>query len=127
MAVKTPIEISFDMLNKRKKPVKFSEIIALVKEKLELSDEQTLSMVGDFINDLILDPRFVYVGNDSWTLRNRVRFDDIKKADITEDEKGEDVKDEDEDEDDSQDEFSGDEYDNALERSKSSDDEEEEV
>ena len=87
MVLKTPIELARDVITKKKKPVKFTDILKYIKERLDYSDEQIIQETPDILNDLISDPLFVYVGNQTWTLKDRVKYDDIKKTDVSEDEK----------------------------------------
>lgn len=74
---KSLIEVAFDVVSSSKSPISFKALWkAVVKEK-ELSEEQAGERVGQFYTNLLLDGRFVNLGDNMWDLRNRHTFDKV--------------------------------------------------
>jgi len=76
MAKKSMLEIAFEIMQD-KKTISFSTLWSSIVKKLELTDEEANSKIGNFYTQLSLDGRFVALGNNKWSLRDRLKFDQI--------------------------------------------------
>ncbi|MCQ2815040.1 MAG: DNA-directed RNA polymerase subunit delta [Bacilli bacterium] len=74
---KSLIEFAYDFLSKSKKEVTFEALWAYVKKESGLSDEEAMQRVGRFYSNLMLDGRFVTLGENIWDLRVRHTFDKV--------------------------------------------------
>ncbi len=74
---KSLIEIAFEFVSKSKNPVHFDEIWAYVKKESGLSDEEAAKKAGQFFTNVMLDGRFVTLGENEWDLRERHTFDKV--------------------------------------------------
>lgn len=70
------LEIAFEIMQE-KKTISFSTLWSSITKKLELSEEEANSKIGNFYTQLSLDGRFVALGNNKWSLRDRLKFDQI--------------------------------------------------
>ena len=62
---------------KSKGSVNFKEIWAYVKEQAGLSEEEANKKAGQFFTNMMLDGRFVTLGENEWDLRERHTFDKV--------------------------------------------------
>lgn len=76
MANKSMIEIAYDILSE-KKSVAFSVLWSTITKKLGLTNEEKDKKVAAFYTQLSLDGRFVAIGNNKWSLRDRLPYDKI--------------------------------------------------
>lgn len=74
---KSLIGYAFDYINSKKEPVSFADIWAYVVKAAELTDEEAADRVSRFYTNLMLDGRFVTLGENSWDLRVRHTFDKV--------------------------------------------------
>lgn len=74
---KSFIEYAFDLVSASKKPVPFKTIWEHVKKAAELSDELAAKKVGQFYTNMLLDGRFVNLGDNQWDLRERHTYDTV--------------------------------------------------
>ena len=74
---KSLIEIAFEFVSKSKNPVHFDEIWAYVKKESGMSDEEATKKAGQFFTNVMLDGRFVTLGENEWDLRERHTFDKV--------------------------------------------------
>ena len=77
-------DIAYRILKKKKKEVGFYELWEAVKKELakELSPEQLEHIDEDisfFYTNLTLDGRFFQLGDNKWNLRERIKYEDVKK------------------------------------------------
>ncbi len=98
---KSLIEIAYEYVSKKEGPVSFAEMWAYVCEQAGFDKETADSKVSRFYTNLMLDGRFVTLGENSWDLRTRHTFDkvhidmkdvysDVEAADDDEEEEEED-------------------------------------
>lgn len=73
---KAMLDVALEAM-KDKKSVAFSTIWTAVCKELGLSDEEKKSKVGNFYTQLSLDGRFVALGGNKWSLRDRLPYDKI--------------------------------------------------
>lgn len=74
---KSLIEFAYEFISSKKDPVSFAEIWAYVKEQAGLSEEDAAKKAGQFFTNLMLDGRFVTLGENQWDLRERHTFDKV--------------------------------------------------
>lgn len=98
---KSLIEIAYEYVSKKEGPVSFAEMWAYVCEQAGFDKETADAKVSRFYTNLMLDGRFVTLGENSWDLRTRHTFDkvhidmkdvysDVEAADDDEEEEEED-------------------------------------
>lgn len=74
---KSLIEYAFECVNSSKDPIAFAEIWNYTKEQAGLSEEEAQNKVARFYTNLLLDGRFVMLGDNVWDLRVRHTFDKV--------------------------------------------------
>ena len=74
---KSLIEHAYEFVSKQEGPVNFSKIWEYVKEQSGLSEEDALKKAGQFYTNILLDGRFVTLGENEWDLRERHTFDKV--------------------------------------------------
>lgn len=74
---KSLIEYAYDLISSSKGSVNFKEIWAYVKKQAGLSEEEAAKKAGQFFTNMMLDGRFVTLGENEWDLRERHTFDKV--------------------------------------------------
>ena len=74
---KSLIEHAYELIAKNNGPVNFKEIWAYVKEQSGMSEEEAAKQAGQFFTNMMLDGRFVTLGENEWDLRERHTFDKV--------------------------------------------------
>ena len=74
---KSLIEYAYELIAKSKGSVNFKEIWAYVKEQAGLTEEEASKKAGQFFTNMMLDGRFVTLGENEWDLRERHTFDKV--------------------------------------------------
>lgn len=74
---KSLIEIAYEFVAKSETQVPFVKIWEYVKKEAELSEEVAAKKVGQFFTNMMLDGRFVTLGENEWDLRSRHTFDKV--------------------------------------------------
>jgi len=74
---KSLIEYAYELIAKSKGSVNFKEIWNYVKEQAGLSEEEASKKAGQFFTNMMLDGRFVTLGENEWDLRERHTFDKV--------------------------------------------------
>lgn len=74
---KSLIEYAYEFVSKHKESVNFKEIWEYVKKEAGLSEEQANTKVGQFFTNMMLDGRFITLGENEWDLRERHVFDKV--------------------------------------------------
>ena len=114
---KSLLDYAFDCISQSKEPVNFKDLWAYVVTESGIDEARKIS---SFYTNLMLDGRFVTLGENNWDLRSRHSFDkvhiDMKDVYATVDEEEASGEDEDEDEK---------EYNKAFEEPKEDESEEE--
>lgn len=113
---KSLLDLAYDYVSQSKDQVSFKDLWAYVVEKAGLDEETAAKRVSSFYTNLMLDGRFVTLGENQWDLRSRHTFDKvhIDMKDVYSDVETDD-EDEEEDEEDK-------EYKHAFEERKESED-----
>ena len=74
---KSLLDHAFDLVSKSKEPISFQDIWAYVTKESGLSEEEANAKVSRFYTNLLLDGRFVTLGDNLWDLRSRHTFDKV--------------------------------------------------
>lgn len=90
------IKYAVEYISNRKRDSKFIDVFDYVKKKMGLSEDEAMEVIGEFFTDLSLCPEVIDLGDNVFTLRNRVSYEKIKPT-IEEDDE-EDSEEEEEDE-----------------------------
>lgn len=76
MAKKAMIEYAYEIMQE-KKSISFSTLWASVSKKAELTDQEKEKALPNFYTQLSLDGRFVALGNNKWSLRDRLPYEKV--------------------------------------------------
>ncbi|MCQ2792522.1 MAG: DNA-directed RNA polymerase subunit delta [Bacilli bacterium] len=76
MAKKAMIEYAYEIMQE-KKSISFTTLWASVAKKAELTNEQKEKALPNFYTQLSLDGRFVALGNNKWSLRDRLPYEKV--------------------------------------------------
>ena len=74
---KSLLEVAYDFVSASSKPVSFKDIWAFVVKEKGLEESVANAKVGQFYTTLMLDGRFVTLGENMWDLRVRHTFDKV--------------------------------------------------
>ena len=74
---KSLIEHAYDFVSKHKDSVNFKDIWEYVVKEAGLSEEVANKKVGQFFTNMMLDGRFITLGENEWDLRERHVFDKV--------------------------------------------------
>ena len=74
---KPMVDIAFDLMSKKKKPVLFLKLWEEVAQIDGLTPQQADDNIAQFYMDLGLDNRFVHMGENKWDLRSRHTFYEV--------------------------------------------------
>ena len=118
---KSLLDHAYDYVSGQNQPSKFQDIWAYCVKEAGLTPEEAAQKVSRFYTNLMLDGRFVTLGENQWDLRSRHTFDKvhIDMKDVYSDVEASDVDEEEEDEEEK-------EYNKAFETTKEGDDDFEE-
>ena len=72
---KSLLDLAYDCLSQSKEEVNFKDLWAYVVKQAGLSEEQAAKKISSFYTNLMLDGRFVNLGDNYWDLRSRHTFD----------------------------------------------------
>ena len=127
------LDLAYDYVSQSKEQVSFKDLWAYVVEKAGLDEETAAKRVSSFYTNLMLDGRFVTLGENQWDLRSRHTFDKvhIDMKDVYSDVETDDDDDEEEDEEDKEynkvfNSKEGEDFEEEEEESEKSENEEEE-
>ena len=71
------LELAHEFLNSKPKSVTFKQLWAYVVKQKGFSEEEANKKVSSFYTSLLLDGRFVTLGENKWDLRSRHTFDKV--------------------------------------------------
>lgn len=77
MEEKTLLELAFEYVSNSNKPVTFKALWAYVVKQKGLTEEEAQNKVSQLYTNLLLDGRFVNLGDNRWDLRSRNTFDKV--------------------------------------------------
>lgn len=78
MVNKSNVDIAFDIVSNCSSPIAFADLFNKLCEVQEYSDDQKMKKISDFYTSLLLDGRFINLGDNTWDLRSRYTFDKVK-------------------------------------------------
>ncbi len=105
------LDVAYEIVSQRTEPITFKELVAQIVAELNLSEEECAKRISRFYTNLMLDGRFVTLGENTWDLRSRNKFEKvhIDMNDVYKDEENEDEDEYFDDEDSSEDDLYNDE------------------
>ena len=74
---KSLIEIAYEFVSAHQESVNFKDIWEHVKKEANLSEDAANAKVGQFFTNMMLDGRFITLGENEWDLRERHSFDKV--------------------------------------------------
>ena len=74
---KSLLDLAFDYVSAQKQQSKFQDIWAYCVKEAGLSEEEAAAKVSRFYTNLMLDGRFVTLGENEWDLRIRHKFEKV--------------------------------------------------
>lgn len=74
---KPMIDVAFDLMAKKKKPVTFLKIWEEVSQVSGLNEQQAEDNIAQFYTDISLDERFVHMPENKWDLRSRHKYEEV--------------------------------------------------
>ena len=77
MSDKSLLDLAYDYVNESKGSVTFKALWKAVVKAKGLSEEEANQKVSQFYTTLLLDGRFVTLGENKWDLRSRHTFDKV--------------------------------------------------
>lgn len=77
MRKRTNVEIAYALLKEKGTPLSFYEIWQHIVNEHEYSESEGHDLIAKFYTVLVMDGRFVNLGDNTWELRERVLFDEI--------------------------------------------------
>lgn len=75
---KSLLDHAYDYLTNNPGQIKFQDIWAYCVKQANLTADQAATRVSRFYTNLMLDGRFVAVGDNCWDLRVRQKYEDIR-------------------------------------------------
>ena len=77
MVKQSNVDIAFDIVSASSTPIAFAELWAKLSEINNYSELEAARKIGGFYTSLLLDGRFVNLGDNTWDLRSRYKFDKV--------------------------------------------------
>lgn len=77
MSDKSLLEYAYEIVSASKDPISFKDLWGRICEEKGLSKEEMENKVSQFYTNLLLDGRFVNLGDNIWDLRVRHKFDKV--------------------------------------------------
>ncbi len=74
---KSLLDHAYDFVSQSEAQVSFQDMWAYIVKAAELSEEEAAKRIGRFYTNLMLDGRFVTLGENQWDLRVRHTFDKV--------------------------------------------------
>ena len=74
---KSLLDYAYDYLSHSKEQVSFKDLWAYVSKEAGLDEETAAKRISSFYTNLMLDGRFVTLGENLWDLRSRHTFDKV--------------------------------------------------
>ena len=74
---KSLIDYAYDYMSKQSEQVSFADLWAYVTNEAGLTEDEAANKVAQFYTNLMLDGRFVTLGENQWDLRVRHTFDKV--------------------------------------------------
>jgi DNA-directed RNA polymerase subunit delta len=71
---KSLLDIAYDYISSLDNPCTFNDLWSHIVSEANLSNEESTNKVARFYTNLMLDGRFVFLGDNLWDLRTRQTF-----------------------------------------------------
>ena len=75
--IKSNLDVAYELVSNKRKPVEFSKLWEEVSQIQGLSEEEAKGKASKFYTALSLDGRFITLGENTWDLRSRYTFDKV--------------------------------------------------
>ena len=113
MVKKSNVDIAYDIISTQETKITFIDLWTKICEVNGYSESEKMNRIGSFYTSLLLDGRFVNLGDNTWDLRSRYKFDkitlDVNECYSEEDEGEQDIEEKEDDSESSDDDESSDE------------------
>ena len=77
MVKQSNVDIAFDIVSANSSPITFADLWAKLCEVNNYPEQEAARKIGSFYTSLLLDGRFVNLGDNTWDLRSRYKFDKV--------------------------------------------------
>ena len=77
MVKQSNVDIAYDIVSANGSPITFADLWAKLCEVNNYTEQEATRKIGSFYTSLLLDGRFVNLGDNTWDLRSRYKFDKI--------------------------------------------------
>lgn len=77
MVKQSNVDIAFDIVSANGSPITFADLWAKLCEVNNYTEQEATRKIGSFYTSLLLDGRFVNLGDNTWDLRSRYTFDKV--------------------------------------------------
>lgn len=74
---KSLLDLTYEFISSQNEPVSFAEICEYIAKESNLTKEELDKKISRFYTNLVLDGRFVTLGENTWDLRSRHTFDKV--------------------------------------------------
>jgi len=74
---KSLLDLTYEFISTQSEPVSFAKICEYIAKQSDLSKEELDKKISRFYTNLVLDGRFVTLGENTWDLRSRHTFDKV--------------------------------------------------
>lgn len=74
---KSLLDLTYEFISTQSEPVSFAEICEYIAKESGLTKEELDKKISRFYTNLVLDGRFVTLGENTWDLRSRHTFDKV--------------------------------------------------
>lgn len=71
------LDLTYEFISTQSEPVSFAEICEYIAKESGLTKEELDKKISRFYTNLVLDGRFVTLGENTWDLRSRHTFDKV--------------------------------------------------
>lgn len=75
MVKQSNVDIAYDIVSASSTPVTFAELWSKLSEINNYTEQEIVRKISSFYTSLLLDGRFVNLGDNTWDLRSRYTFD----------------------------------------------------
>ena len=77
MVKQSNVDIAYDIVSANSSPITFAELWSKLSEINNYSEQDAARKIGSFYTSLLLEGRFVNLGDNTWDLRSRYKFDKV--------------------------------------------------
>ena len=77
MVKQSNVDIAYDIVSANGSPITFADLWAKLCEVNNYTEQEATRKIGSFYTSLLLDGRFVNLGDNTWDLRSRYTFEKV--------------------------------------------------